>query len=413
MEFSRPEITNYYLCDTSVENLFIAEYMPSANGDFVKVYLEGLFCAQAGIGESVEDMSEKLGVSAAMIEDAWGYWESQGIVRRVYTVPGDRSVYDLEFVSIREAAFGRSTGSGTGSVKHVAVDDQVLADLYRQVEEVSGRLLESGEPAELASLVTDYSMDPEVIVYCYRMCAVKGKSTRFKYVSAILKDWKAKGLSCVAEIEEQLEAFDRHNTLYRQVFKALGFHRNPTEAEGKMMDGWFDDMGFSIEEVKDACEKTTGIANPNLNYINTILKGMYNEKNGVGENSGKKLAEAVEKLYQQDREQNAKKTAELRYRIFTEIPRVKEINDELRESGFKLSRFVLAGSQKGLEEEKRKTQELLAEKKALLEKAGYAENATDDIHTCSKCRDSGLLEDGRRCSCYNAKIQMAKLQRKQ
>ena len=140
---------------------------------------------------------------------------------------------------------------------------------------------------------------------------------------------------------------------------------------------------------------------------------MYNEKNGVGENSGKKLAEAVEKLYQQDREQNAKKTAELRYRIFTEIPRVKEINDELRESGFKLSRFVLAGSQKGLEEEKRKTQELLAEKKALLEKAGYAENATDDIHTCSKCRDTGLLEDGRRCSCYNAKIQMAKLQRKQ
>ena len=40
------------------------------------------------------------------------------------------------------------------------------------------------------------------------------------------------------------------------------------------------------------------------------------------------------------------------------------------------------------------------EKKELLTKAGYSENATDPIYTCPKCKDTGVLEDGSTCSCY-------------
>ena len=39
MTFRREKIKDYFLLDTSVENLFINEYMAAAPGDFVKVYL--------------------------------------------------------------------------------------------------------------------------------------------------------------------------------------------------------------------------------------------------------------------------------------------------------------------------------------------------------------------------------------
>ena len=412
MELSRASITNYFLYDTCVENLFIAEYMPSANGDFVKVYLEGLYCAQMGISESREDMSRKLSMSVAMVDDAWCYWETQGIVRRIFTDRSDRSVYDIEFVSIREAAFGRSSGAGSAATKHVAVDDKTLSALYREVESVSGRLLESGEPAELVSLVTEYSIAPEVIVLCYKVCTEKGRSNRCKYVSTILKDWKAKGLSTVADVEEYLDDLNRHNDLYHKVFKTLGFHRSASEPEKRMMDRWFDEMGFSLERVQEACAKTTGITNPNLNYINSVLTGWYEEEHGTSEKTVKKQSEIVEQLYMQDREQNKKKTLEQRDRIFTEIPRIKDIMNELRDSGARISKLVLVGNRKGMEEERKKSNQLVEEKKSLLLAAGYAENAVDEIYTCRVCKDTGLLEDGSRCNCYASKLQMAKLQLK-
>ena len=61
MGFKSHTISNYYLFDTPVENLFIAEYMPAAPGDYVKVYLAGLGCAALGLADNCADMARKLG----------------------------------------------------------------------------------------------------------------------------------------------------------------------------------------------------------------------------------------------------------------------------------------------------------------------------------------------------------------
>lgn len=53
--------------------------------------------------------------------------------------------------------------------------------------------------------------------------------------------------------------------------KALGFHRNPTEKEQDLIDSWFDQLGFDIGKILEACAKTSGISNPNINYVNSIL----------------------------------------------------------------------------------------------------------------------------------------------
>ena len=48
MTFRREKIKDYFLLDTSVENLFINEYMAAAPGDFVKVYLFAQMYADLG-----------------------------------------------------------------------------------------------------------------------------------------------------------------------------------------------------------------------------------------------------------------------------------------------------------------------------------------------------------------------------
>ena len=46
MDYSKQNVSNYYLYDTQVENLFLSEYMASAPGEYVKAYLLALMYAQ-------------------------------------------------------------------------------------------------------------------------------------------------------------------------------------------------------------------------------------------------------------------------------------------------------------------------------------------------------------------------------
>lgn len=409
MDFSVQNTTNYYLFDTSVENLFLAKFMPDAPDSAVKVYLLALMHAQQRLPLDNEGLAKMLGLSLGAVMDAWDYWESQGLVRKLSKGDGsDR--YNIEFLSIKEAAFGRRSEQKTKTAAAIEnLDDKNFSQLLRDIEACTGRLLEAREPEEIAAWISEYGMNPEVILLGYKYCVNKGKSNRCKYVGTILKDWRARGLSTAEEVNESLAAGDRNYAMYKAVMKELGFHRNATEPEKHIMDGWFSDMEFSLEKVLEACKKTTGIANPNINYVNSVLAAWYKEANDpeAAAPGSENIFARVDALYKQQREENARKTAQIREEIFTKIPRLKSILEEMRESGINISKAMLSGGAEGaVAREKARQVKLANEKNSLLTSNGYAVNALDAIYTCKKCRDTGFTDDGQRCSCYNEKAAM-------
>lgn len=42
--------------------------------------------------------------------------------------------------------------------------------------------------------------------------------------------------------------------------------------EFNIVNSWFDDMGFDMDMVTEACKRTANISKPNINYVNKILK---------------------------------------------------------------------------------------------------------------------------------------------
>ncbi len=407
MDFKKQNIQNYFLYDTKVDNLFISEYMPGAPSNAVKAYLLASMNAEAGIPSDADSMARKLRISLAELEEAWDYWVKQGIVRKTAD-PRTPGKYGIELLNIREIVFGRRPqGSQPAQEGPFALDDADYSELLRNIETATGRLLESGEPQEIALWVSQYGMSPEVILLGYKYCTERGKSNRFRYVGAILKDWRAKGYTTAAQVEDALGAEDRHYNYYRAVMKELGFHRSATEPEKRIIDSWFDKLGFSLDEVKDACKKTTGISNPNINYLNTILVGRWNEKNQSPETvSREDIFARVEALYEKTRRENEARTARVREEVYARIPRVKEIVAEIRDCGFAVSRAMLnkAGAEE-VERQKKRMEALNIEKTRLLAENGYAANALEAVYDCPRCRDTGILDDGSRCSCYKEKAE--------
>ena len=69
---------------TPVDNQFILEYLPTATGDAVRVYLYGLMqCYHPEAAMTLEQMARELGMEPEAVQAAFRHWERKGLVRRV------------------------------------------------------------------------------------------------------------------------------------------------------------------------------------------------------------------------------------------------------------------------------------------------------------------------------------------
>ncbi|MDO4544614.1 MAG: DnaD domain protein [Bacillota bacterium] len=408
MGFKREKTDDYFLLDTAVENVFINEYMAMAPGDFVKIYLLALMYADLDIPITNEEIARHLSLDHEDVLKAWTYWEKLGVIRKKRTDAEDKFNYDVEFILLKEQLYGekekKKTFSSDQNVQSFMADKEIQ-DMFAAIEKISGRVISGTEMMEVISWINDFHVSPEVIVYGYSYC-VQRKKKNIKYIAAVVSQWAREGLGDVIAVEKYLSQQDKKQHLYKRVFQALGFARNATEEEKRIMDTWFENMGFSLERVLSACSKTSGISSPNINYVNKVLTNWYEEQTGNASSSGHKkdlttgdIMRYYEKLRQQEEE-----AAEARRReVFEKVPRIKEIEEEAKGLSAEISKLIISDSvnrKKSVARIKDQMDALNTEKAFLLTDNGFELDHMDVRYTCSQCKDTGMLETGERCQCF-------------
>lgn len=411
MNFRREYIKDCYLRDTNVENIFINEYMTEAPGEYVKVYLFALMYAEFDMLMSNDTIAKHIGLADEDVLKAWSYWESLGIIKKHYENPSDKFHYQVEFLNLKERVYGKKNKSKKTDAEKLPdnlkklMNDEAIKNMYSDIERTIGRLFEGKEPTEILSWISDYNANPEMIVYAYTYCKKKKNHSNHKYVAAIVKEWASLGLKTIEQIEDFLEETDNRHYLYKRVLKSLGFTRNPTEEEKRIMDIWFDQMGFSIDRVLEACKKTSGISNPNINYINSVLKAWNGEDKAIKPFEEGRTAQisSVFKYYDDIRLENEALVESRRAEVYKKIPRIKEIEEETRNLGFQISRIMLSGAsdtKSKLRAMKEKIDSLNQEKAYLMTENNFKIDYMDLVYHCELCRDTGTKESGERCSCF-------------
>ena len=102
----------------------------------------------------------------------------------------------------------------------------------------------------------------------------------------------------------------------------------------------------------------------------------------------------------------AEKTAEERRKeIYKKIPRIKEIDEEIRQVGSELSRaLILNSSDESARELSEKMEQLAEDRAIILTENNYDMNYTEVRYKCDKCNDTGLTDMGERCSCIKDRM---------
>ncbi|MDF2547713.1 MAG: primosomal replication protein [Anaerosolibacter sp.] len=285
------QTVDFDLGDTPIENIFINDFMPMANGTYVKVYLLGYKYAHdddTSLSLDNQTIAKHLSIPLSDVLDAWDFWEKKGIIRKHAVEEEDRAQFIVEFLSlkqlyihnnfksiqIRNDAEEAEKSTYTSSPGDLIEANKVpeIKDMFYHINQLVRRSLVPNEMMKILEWIYNYNMDPDLIVQAFMYCIQQKNIKNIKYVGAVIRSWYDNGITTAEKLEEHLSKTDGRYVQYDKIFKALGFHfREPSEAEKKTMDTWLDDWEFSLEVILKACESSKKTSNPNINYINSIL----------------------------------------------------------------------------------------------------------------------------------------------
>lgn len=392
-----------YLYDTQVENIFIMEIMNALSAEALKVYL--FIKMYESLGRRVSEIQiEKMpSMSKSLLKDALRELKSFKLVQQ--------NDGKISSISLKEKLFCKDGGSQNyleeeGETEHKD-KDIALRNLVSVIEKTTGSTI-SGSTARQIMELLDEGISAELIGYCYMHCAEKGK-TSLNYIKQVLFSWIENGRITVEEVESYLSDIDARRAQHKQIFNRLGFYRQPTEIERKTMDSWFDEYHLKLDDIFAFCDRTLGISNPNIKYINTIIGKNYEKRNDVGGavKKHKVNASEVKKYYAEIREKTENDRKKRIAHVSTVIPQMSALLEEREALSKAISDIVLSGrgSRKSeLAEIQKKNDTNKRAVHSLLLKNGFAEDYLEKKYRCSECEDTGTNENGERCRCYYERV---------
>ena len=410
MKFDKGKTKDYYLFTTDVENVYINEYMTEAPGEYVKAYLYGLFCSEHGMELKSALMAEVLHMDEDRLREAWEYWERMNVV----AIEEEEDDYTVVFLSLREQLFSGEQGveRAIDMSDEVMDEDEEFKHLTEAAEDMLGRPLNGRELQEIDSWTKELGVPGEVIHEAFDYCVEIGKPS-INYISKVILAWAKEGLTDREMVKEYLEKTSERQGIYRRILNSLGLKRNVTEAEKRLVDSWLDDMKFSPERILEACEKAGFTQSPNLRYVNKVLENWKQEADTWGRDVNQRVnvsQNTLNKYYEYLRNQAEKRAEGRRQEVYNKLPEIRQIDINLQSLSSKISRGLLGGSTvQDMNTVRQEIRNLEKERAILLTENNYALDYTDVKYLCPKCSDTGIDENGQRCSCTRERMGEAEL----
>lgn len=313
---------------TTVSNIFIDNFMPQANGEFVKVYLYLLRCmSDPDMDISISSIADKFDHTEKDVLRALRYFAGKGLISIEYS--DDDEISALTFLPINSefTIINKKSGPSNNSlprnsavVKDTDNDNSITAlpeadssealpekphysaaDLKRlsQNDELQqllyitqkylGKTLTTSEINTIIYLYESLQFSSDLIEYLIEYC-VNNNHKSMRYIEKVALSWSSEGIDT---IEKAKINTSRYNSNVYSVMKAFGISgRNPAESERKLITKWYQDYCFDNEIVLEACNRTIkAIHTPSFEYADAILT-FWKKNNVSGLNDVTNLDEA-------------------------------------------------------------------------------------------------------------------------
>lgn len=248
---------------TPIDNLFITSFMPHASGECVKVYLYGLLmCNDSNTHHNtIEQFSKALNMSEQDIESAFLFWQDQGLIQIINTIPKE-----IKYLPIQNA-----------KIKHPKIKEDKYTSFNLQAQEIiSDRMIMPNEYFEYYVTMESLHIDQSAMLMIMKYCvSLKGTNVGYPYILTVAKNWAKEGYTTAESINEKLLGYEQQNENLALILKAMGLKRSADTFERDLYEKW-EQMGFEIGAIVYVT-KTLKKAKKsvNFNYVDSLLEKYY------------------------------------------------------------------------------------------------------------------------------------------
>lgn len=302
---------------TSVSNIFISEYVPGANGEFVKVYLYLLHLMSLRSNNiSISLLADTFNQTEADIMRALRYWDSLDVISLSFNGPGNGLsnivLRDIKHtgqaantmadpIAAESASINSTSSYQTETVRAAKPDIKQTEVIYTAeplkvsyskeqlngflandnfsmllfvIEQYMGRPLSTKETNSIVYFYDGLKLSTDLIEYLFEYCVEHNKKS-INYIEKVALSWASKNIHTIAEAKEETS---NHTDYVYQIMKAFGLsNREPAQHEKAMIAKWADTYCFDTDMIIEACNRTIkAIHQPSFEYADTILANWKN-----------------------------------------------------------------------------------------------------------------------------------------
>lgn len=253
--------------DTQLPDVFITEYLPSMDGDFIKVYIYCLFMSKHNRKASAEDLSKKLELDITRVNEALTYLEGLDIICRK---PEGIVLLDLKEKEIHKIYRMKTTSSPEEvalSMERNKKRNKIISAINKTFFQ---GVMSPSWYTDIDAWFDKYKFEEDVMYALFQHC-YDYKGLAKGYITKVADNWHSKNIKNSFDLDRYFIQYQKLKDIRLNIVKKLKLIRNLTEYEEEYVEKWVIDYEFGFDTIELALKKTTGKTNPSFKYIHTIL----------------------------------------------------------------------------------------------------------------------------------------------
>lgn len=256
--------------NTEIPDVFFTEYLPSANGDYVKVYLYILFLSKYDKDIKINDLSKKLALPLKVIQEAFKYWEEVGVLIKKHTGYVVVNIQEVELLKV----YSPKLTSSPEDIKKNA-KNQYRA---KAIENINNQFFQGVmSPSwynDIDMWFKKYHFDEQVMLALFNYCFDRSALHR-NYIQVVADSWFKNNIKSFSDLDKYYEKQEKISSLKKSIIKKLGLNRNLTVYEDAYVEKWAIDFGYSLDIIEIALKKTTSKSNISFDYLDKIISDWH------------------------------------------------------------------------------------------------------------------------------------------
>lgn len=260
--------------DLNLPEIFISEYICAASGDYVKIYLYCLYLSKHKIDVDPLDMSKKLAISIATIEQGLKYWEENNVLIRKGSSYILADLKQNEVNKLYKPKLALSTEDAIKNTEKNVYRSQAITAINEMF--FQGLMSETWF-ADVNLLFSKYMFDENVVISLFNYCYDR-KALHRKYLFTVADAWAKNGIKDQNDLDRYSLNYEKAIQIKRTIAKKLGLTRNLSQYEEAYVDKWVLEFNYPLDVIEIALKRTTSKTNPSFDYLDKIITD-WHERN--------------------------------------------------------------------------------------------------------------------------------------